>query len=266
MLLLHGMGATGAVWRRVVDVLRTRWSGRLVVCDLPGHGASSPLEDYSPPVVAAAVARAVPAHGPVMIVGHSFGGYLAILLASDPDGLDVSAVVATGVKVGWTSDELDRAAAFASRPPSWFDSFAEAEARYRKAAGLTEDVTRDIEDLARGVVEVEGRFRLSHDPRSAAVSAPDMATAVEATLAPTLLSRGEADRMVSRDELLTFSPDAVDIPGGGHNIHVQHPQAFAEHVLAFEMRAAAASGARPTAFRPTGSPDRSRGLAGSHDP
>ena len=207
------------------------------MCDLPGHGASSPLEDYSPPVVAAAVARAVPADGPVVIVGHSFGGYVAVLLASDPDGLDVRAAVATGVKVSWTADELDRVAAFASRPPSWFDSFAEAEARYRRVAGLTEDVTHDIEDLSRGVVEIEGRFRLSHDPLSAAVGPPDMTTALEATSAPTLLSRGETDPMVSRDELLTFSADAVDIPGGGHNVHVQQPQAFVEHVLAFEIRA-----------------------------
>jgi pimeloyl-ACP methyl ester carboxylesterase len=236
MLLLHGMGATGAVWRRVVEVLRPRWNGRVVVCDLPGHGASGSLEEYSPPVVAAAVAPAVPAGRPVLIVGHSFGGYVALLLAADQHGLDVSAVVATGVKVTWTADELERAAAFASRPPSWFDSFAEAQARYRKVAGLTEDITRDIEDLARGVVEVEGGFRLSHDPRSAAVSPPDMATAVETASAPTLLSRGETDPMVSRDELLTFSPDAVDIAGGGHNIHVQQPQAFVDHVLAFEVR------------------------------
>ncbi len=236
MLLLHGMGATGAVWRRVVEVLRPRWSGRLVVCDLPGHGASGALEDYSPPVVAADVARAVPADGPVVIVGHSFGGYLAVLLASDQHELDVKAVVATGVKVSWTADELDRAASFASRPPTWFDSFGEAEARYRRVAGLTEDVTHDSADLARGVVEVEGRFRLSHDPRSAAVSAPDMATALEEASAPTLLSRGETDPMVSRGELLTYSSDVVDIPGGGHNIHVEQPQAFVDHVLAFAQR------------------------------
>ena len=234
MLLLHGMGATGAVWRRVVDELHRRWSGRVVVCDLPGHGASGPREDYSPPLVAADVADAVPRDGPVVIVGHSFGGYLAVLLASNEHRLDVRAVVATGVKVTWTAEELDRAASFASRPPTWFDSYAEAEARYRKVAGLTDDVTQNIGDLARGVLEVDGHFRLSNDPRSAAVGAPDMAIALDAASAPTLLSRGATDPVVSREELLTFSIDAVDVPGGGHNIHVEQPQMFVDHVLTFE--------------------------------
>jgi len=237
MVLLHGMGATGAVWRRVVEVLPERCSGRVVVCDLPGHGASDQLEDYSPPAVAAAVAGAVagalPGDGLVALVEHSFGGYVALLLAADRHGLDVSAVVATGVKVSWTPDELERTATFASRSPSSFDSQADAEARYRKVAGLTEDVTGDVRDLARGVVEIEGRFRLSHDPRSAAVGVPDVAGALEATSVPALLSRGVTDPMVSRDDLLRFSPDAVDIPGGGHAIHVQQPRAFVDHVMAF---------------------------------
>ena len=39
--------------------------------------------------------------------------------------------------------------------------------------------------------------------------------------------------MVSREELLALAPVAIDIPGGGHNIHVQHPQAFVDHLLDF---------------------------------
>ena len=233
MLLLHGMGATGAVWRRVVVALRARWAGRVVVCDLPGHGASIRLDDYSPSAVAATLGRRVSADAPLVVVGHSYGGYLALLAASGRYGLDVAAAVATGVKVHWTVDELERAATFSSRPPSWFDSFGGALERYRKLAGLTDDVTNDIEDLARGVVEVDGRFRLSHDPRSAGVGAPDMAGVLSAAAAPTLLSRGVADPMVSRQDLLSCAPGVIDIPGGGHNVHVQQPQAFVDHVLEF---------------------------------
>ena len=233
MLLLHGMGATGAVWRGVVAELGGCWAGRVIVCDLPGHGASARLDDYSFAGVAATLARAVSALGRVVVVGHSFGGYLALLLASGHYDLEVSAAVATGVKVNWTVDELERAASFAARPPSWFESFAEAQARYRKVAGLTEDVTSDTADLARGVIEIDGRFRLSQDPRSAGVGAPEMASAVSAAASPTLLSRGGADPMVSGEELWAIAPGAIDIPGGGHNIHVQRPQAFVDHVLAF---------------------------------
>ena len=174
LLLLHGMGATGAVWRGVVAALDWALGRTVVVCDLPGHGASARLEDYSPAAVAAALARGLSGAGPMVVAGHSYGGYLALLLASGHYGLDVTAGVATGVKVNWTPDELERAATFAARPASWFDSFADAEARYRKVAGLTDDVTGNTEDLARGVMMIDGRFRLSHDPRSAGVGAPDM--------------------------------------------------------------------------------------------
>ena len=166
------------------------------------------------------------------LAGHSYGGYLALLLASGQYGLEVTAAVATGVKVNWTADELDRAAMFAARPPSWFDSPADAKARYHKVAGLTDDVTGDLEDLARGVVMVDGRFRLSHDPRSAGVGAPDMVSALDAASARPAEPRA-ADPMVSREELLALAPVAIDIPGGGHNIHVQQPQAFVDHLLDF---------------------------------
>lgn len=233
MLLLHGMGATGAVWRGVVAELGVCWAGRVMVCDLPGHGASARLDDYSFGAVAATLARAVSANGPVVVVGHSFGGYLALLLASGQYGLEVTGAVATGVKVRWTVDELERAASFAARPPSWFESFAEAQARYRRVAGLTEDVTAETADLARGVIEIDGRCRLSQDPRSAGVGAPDMTYALDRAASRTLLSRGAADPIVSREELLAIASAAIDIPGGGHNIHVQRPQAFVDHVLAF---------------------------------
>ena len=83
MLLLHGMGATGAVWRRVVAALDGAWDGSIVICDLPGHGASAPLTEYSYDSVAAAVAGCVPAHQRLIVAGHSFGGLLALTFAAE---------------------------------------------------------------------------------------------------------------------------------------------------------------------------------------
>jgi pimeloyl-ACP methyl ester carboxylesterase len=236
LLLLHGMGATGAVWRRVVGELAGLGPRRTLVVDLPGHGRSDPMPQYDFAAFAAAVAAGVEVDGPVVVAGHSFGGFLGLLLASGNYGLDVVAAVATGVKVTWTTDELERVAAFAAKPPSWFATYDEAEARYRRVAGLTEDVTDDGADLARGVVDVDGRFRLSHDPASAAVGAPDMPAALAAAACPVLLSRGEGDPMVSLAELRALAPTATDLEGGGHNIQVQQPRRFAEHVLDFAAR------------------------------
>ena len=56
IILLHGLGATGAVWRDVVERLHARLACTTLVVDLPGHGASSWHPVYSVGEMAAAVA------------------------------------------------------------------------------------------------------------------------------------------------------------------------------------------------------------------
>src|SRR4051812_7389003 len=157
------MGATGAVWRRTVDALTPTWDGRILVCDLPGHGISSPLASYSFEAVASAVATVIPACTSVVVVGHSFGGFLAAVLASGELGPVPVAVVAASVKVNWSENELAAVAAVAAKPTRTFETFAAAQDRYRMVSGLTTDVTSAPADLARGVVGERGRFRLSQD-------------------------------------------------------------------------------------------------------
>ena len=180
MLLLHGFAATGAVWRRMIAALVDGWSGRVIVCDLPGHGGSTPLAAYTYPALADAIARAASPCRPLVVVGHSYGGVIAAVLASGRHGVEPAAIVATSVKVTWSEDELAGFAALATKPVKWFATRQEAEDRYRKVAGLTADVTDDPADLDRGVVEVHHQFRLSYDPASAA-GAPDMAGVLAAT-------------------------------------------------------------------------------------
>src|SRR5437773_1730171 len=57
LLLLHGLGATGDVWRGLLDLLNDRWPGRWVAPDLPGHGGSEALASYSVGRAAAAIAE-----------------------------------------------------------------------------------------------------------------------------------------------------------------------------------------------------------------
>ncbi len=233
LLLLHGLGATGAAWRRAVAALDDAWEGAIVVCDLPGHGDSSPLAQYTYDTIAAAVSECLPACERLVVAGHSYGGLIAVQLASGRFDVTPAAVVATSVKVRWTADELAAIAAFASKPTRLFDTFAEAQDRYRKVSGLTPDVTDDPADLARGVVADGDLFRLSQDPATGGVGEPDMAAALTSAQCPVLLSRGVTDWMVSDDDLAAFGVPTLTIGDAGHNVHVEQPARFARSVVEF---------------------------------
>jgi pimeloyl-ACP methyl ester carboxylesterase len=87
IVLLHGPGAYGAHWMRVIPELVTRY--RVVAPDLPGHGASGTGDG---PLDAARVVAwlrdliAVTCAAPPALIGHAFGGAIAArFAAAHPD-------------------------------------------------------------------------------------------------------------------------------------------------------------------------------------
>jgi pimeloyl-ACP methyl ester carboxylesterase len=215
VLLLHGLGASAAVWDGFAEVLDgAGW----VAPDVPGHGGSAALPEYTFSGVAAAVAGLVDPAGTV-VVGHSFGGVIGLHLAAVPG---VRAVVGLGIKVAWTAEELARAAALARRPAPVFATRAEAAARHLRVAGLT-GLVEDAGDEA--VVAVDGGFRPAFDPRAFGVGDPRVARLIAAAPVPVVLARGEHDTMVTREQLAALVPAPVDLPGLGHNAHVEDPEA-----------------------------------------
>ena len=83
VLYLHGLGESGLCFERIVE--RPELTGRRhLVPDLPGYGRSPwPAEPLSLPALADRVAGWMRgrAEGPAILVGHSMGGVLALLLA-----------------------------------------------------------------------------------------------------------------------------------------------------------------------------------------
>jgi pimeloyl-ACP methyl ester carboxylesterase len=85
VVALHGSASTGAQWRSLVGHLEGRF--RIYTPDLPGYGGSAPATAAG----LAGDARAVGAlidriGGPVHLVGHSYGGAVALKLASSRPG------------------------------------------------------------------------------------------------------------------------------------------------------------------------------------
>jgi 3-oxoadipate enol-lactonase len=82
LVLVHGLGGGAANWVELAPLLAER--RRVLVPDLPGHGGSSPLP-AAPNLAAFAdrVALVMEREGmaPAPVVGHSFGGTIALRLA-----------------------------------------------------------------------------------------------------------------------------------------------------------------------------------------
>jgi pimeloyl-ACP methyl ester carboxylesterase len=221
LLLLHGLGATGAVWSSWAPVLEAHWPGRWLAPDLPGHGTSAPLPEYTFDALAAAVEPRLDPATPTVVIGHSLGGVVALALAARTP---LAAVIGLGIKVAWTPDELDRAQALAARPVTWFDSPAEAVSRHLRVAGLTGLVADTSPAATGGVRPDDGRWRLALDPRAFGVGAPDLPALLAASSAPVVLARGEHDPMNTDGQLAAFGVPVVTLAGLGHNAHVENPQ------------------------------------------
>ena len=224
LLLLHGLGATGDVWTGVIERLNGRRPGRWVAPDLPGHGGSSPLPNYSFGHLAAAVARAVPVTDRLVVLGHSLGGVVALALAGGSFGVRVAAVCGLGIKVVWTDEDLARARALSARPNPVYPTRREAVERYLKVAGLTGLVAPDgVTDTA--LVHDERGWAAAFDPAAFAVGAPDMVGLLGASEAGVVLAAGERDPMCTEGQLRELVSDPMVLRGLGHNAHVEDPDA-----------------------------------------
>ena len=225
-LLLHGLGATGAVWGPVAALLAARGGSRSLAPDLRGHGAAPWASSYSVGGAAADLAPAVADERELYVVGHSFGGYVAVALASGWFGARVRGVLTIGTKLTFSAEERSRAAELARRPARVFPTREAAIDRYRKVSGLDAGLAPGEALLARGTVRDGDGFRLAADPATLGVVVPPFGALLAAAACPVLASRGERDPLVSSAELRAAAPGAVDVPDRGHNLHVESPEAL----------------------------------------
>jgi lipase len=136
MLAVHGLTGHGKRWQS----LATRHLPDVAIAapDLLGHGRSSWAAPWTIDSNVEALAALLDAHadGPVLVVGHSFGGALALnLAAARPDLLSGLVLLdpAVGLDGGWMRDIADEM--FAS--PDYTDR---DEARSEKTSGSWADV------------------------------------------------------------------------------------------------------------------------------
>jgi len=227
LVLLHGLGATGAVWRPLLPIIEARWLGRWFAPDLPGHGRSERASRYWAEDAAVAVSAALTARvqygARLVILGHSFGGTIALALASGQYSVQPNAVFGVGIKLVWRDEELARMRTLASQPAKRFGNEADAWERYLKVSGLF-GLTAPASPVAvRGISQEEGVWRLAMDPAANDAGKPAFAELRAAARCPVHLARGGRDSLVTLEDTRALDPTACDLGEYGHNVLVESP-------------------------------------------
>jgi pimeloyl-ACP methyl ester carboxylesterase len=134
-------------------------------------------------------------------------------------------VVALGVKIDWTVEEVAGARRMAARSPQVFPTAGEAADRHLKLAGLHELVDPADPVARAGVRVADGGWVAALDPRAFGAVGPSVETVLSRCEAPLRLAAGSGDPLVSLETMRRVDPDAVVIDEAGHNAHWEAPDA-----------------------------------------
>lgn len=239
LLLLHGFG--GAAWNfsELVPLLSGR---RLILPDLPGHGASTPLPAASIAAFADVVAELL--DGPADVLGHSMGGVVALRLAERHPSLVRRLVLAApaGISSSTRLAEVLIGLAGVVKPARIagrrVDRIARSPRLRRLVFGPLEVSNADL--LSERAVHGFLRGAALHtDALSAglALAADDPRVDLERVRCPVLVLFGGRDRQVPLDDGFEYArrlraPLRV-IADCGHLLIGERPDACARAVLEF---------------------------------
>jgi pimeloyl-ACP methyl ester carboxylesterase len=237
LMLVHGAVCDGRVWRRQIDDLSDGFG--VVAWDAPGCGQSTdPPESYRLRDYADALAGLISELGDdrAHVVGHSFGGALALELAHRHPAA-VRSLVLLGAYAGWAGslapEEVQRRLGFAldtaSRLPGGFEP-ASMPGLFTEAMGAdTVDELAMIMSASRPVAT----RAMAH-----ALAEADLRDELPRIAVPTLLLHGDADQRSSPAvgrSLRDGIPHSrlVVLPGLGHCSFLEDPGRVTAEIRTF---------------------------------
>jgi len=262
VLLLHSSASAGAQWRSLTETLQARC--RILAPDLYGYGETDPWPGRGPLRLAeeAALADAVLAQsrGPIHLVGHSYGGAVALRFALQQAerlrSLTLIEPVAFHLLRGAPADAADRRLFLAVAAVAAVVSEATATGDYRGGMARFVNYWNGAGAWSRTKPELQAALAR----RTPKVALDFWATMTESTpraayrriAVPTLVLRGAESPLPTR-RIAELIADALPnarlqtIDGAGHMLPLTHREAVdaavAEHlfrVMADRQRPAAA--------------------------
>lgn len=232
LVLLHGLGVSGAVWQGVGRLLGSL--AQLVAPDLRGHGESDkPSAGYLPRDYVGDIA-ALLAHEsarPLAVIGHSLGAVVAAQLAAErPELMSRVILVDPPFDAGRTREHIEVVARLRHAEPGAL----EAELM-RREPGMGEAYAKAIASLYRTAADGAFQAVLRSEPGFpvAVAALPNIKIetlviaadpALDAALGPEAAERvGES---LQHGRVLT-------IPGARHAVHASKPREFTRAVREF---------------------------------
>ena len=245
LVLVHGLGGAAANWTELVPPLAAR--RRLLVPDLPGHGASTAL----PAVMGLAsfadrVGSVAEQEGmlPAPLVGHSLGGLVVLRLALNRPGAASAVILAgsAGLSTGGFWGRRLMTLVSVVRPGRFAARHRVRVSRSRLLRRLVFGFVSVADPVALSDDAVEGFLagQLLHtDVRSAwrALLADDPRQELEALRCPVLVLWGAEDVQLPLDDAFEYTRRLRArlrvIPGCGHLLIGERPDACARAIEDF---------------------------------
>lgn len=240
VVLIHGFGDGGFIWRSVVERLQTQ--GAILAPDLRGHGESCWDAEgrYETDGFVADIRgmwEKVPWHEAVL-VGHSLGAEVAVYLAATlPQAVRSLVLLDGGPTLNLEKGRYVRRM-FEEQPWS-YDSRAEYLAYLRRRLPFAAAAALHIyaESAVAAHEASPGRCTLKCDPAICRSPEPRDKGALRRTLSslqcPITVVRGALSAVLGRHRALELcsglrSARLVEIPRAGHNIMLDNPAALAK--------------------------------------
>lgn len=238
LLLIQGLGQASWVWRAQVPVFAERW--RTIIFDLRGTGRSpAPEEPYGIDDLAADAADIL-AGRQAHVVGFSMGGYIALTLALARPEL-VRSLVLVGTGAGGPDrtprpEHVRRVFADALGLP--LEEYGRVTIPYTFAPGWTERNQERYDEILVARMEHPTGYPTLEAHAEACYGYYANGAGVEGIDVPALVVHGVEDFIVPVENgrmLAARLPHArlVELPGRGHNLMLEDPDAVNQLVVDF---------------------------------